>query len=254
MKACLFVDGENFRHSIVELFPRFHQEDYLPKIANWTILFDWIVQNAVEGAERIRTYWYVIKTLDFFPYHFPDVVKEQKLLLDLMSKYEPYRQELNSLKGNALVTRLSEMVNELKKRKDILQTRFNGWMVIQDGICLRHKAIEFRRAGAMKCNLFENSLGREKAVDVKLAADMIMLKDIYDFAVIITGDQDYVPAVEVLKDCGKRVVSVAFLTRGGRVLPGGARRLNQVADWRFNIPYATLAEHLQVSQLALPSQ
>lgn len=254
MKACLFVDGENFRHSIVELFPHFHQEDYLPKAANWTILFDWIVQNAVEDAERIRTYWYVIKTLDFFPYHFPDIVKEQKLLIDLMSKYEPYKQQLNSLTGNALVTRLSEMVNELQKRKATLQTRFNGWMVIQDGICLRHRAIEFRRAGAMKCNLFENSLGREKAVDVKLAADMIMLKDIYDFAVIITGDQDYVPAVEVLKDCGKRIVSVAFLTRGGQLLPGGARRLNQVADWRFNIPYATLAEHLQISQLSLPSQ
>jgi uncharacterized LabA/DUF88 family protein len=253
MKACVFVDGENFRHSIVELFPNFHQEDYLPKTADWTVLFDWIVHSAVGDAERIRTYWYVIKNLDFFPYHFPDIVKEQKLLINLMSKYEPYKQQLNNVSGNALVTRLTEMVSELKKRKATLQTRFNGWMVIQDGICLRHRAIEFRRAGSMKCNLFENSLGREKAVDVKLAADMIMLKDIYDFAVIITGDQDYVPAVEVLKDCGKRVVSVAFLTRGGQVLPGGARRLNQVADWRFNIPYVTLAQHLQVSQLPLPS-
>lgn len=54
-----------------------------------------------------------------------------------------------------------------------MQNRFNGWIAIQDGISLKHRAVEFRRAGAMKCDLFENRLGREKAVDVKLASDMM---------------------------------------------------------------------------------
>jgi len=35
MKACVFVDGENFRHSIVNLFPHLHQEDYLPKLVKF---------------------------------------------------------------------------------------------------------------------------------------------------------------------------------------------------------------------------
>lgn len=71
MKACVFVDGENFRHSIVNLFPHFHQEDYLPKLANWTEFFDWIVRNVTDNTyERIRTYWYVIKSVDFYPYSF----------------------------------------------------------------------------------------------------------------------------------------------------------------------------------------
>jgi len=257
MKACVFVDGENFRHSIVDLFPEFRQEDYLPKTANWTNLFDWIVRSVVEDGERIRTYWYVIKSLDFYPYRFPDPQrtdypsKTKEELHRLLSKHKPYQQQLECLSGDDLDTAMSGIVTVLKQRKENLQRRFDGWIEIQGGISLRHKAIEFRRAGAMTCRLFENVLGREKAVDVKLASDMITLKDIYDIAIIVSGDQDYVPAVEVLKDFGKRVVNVAFLTRGGRLLPGGARRLNQVTDWSFNIPHRELAEHLQIGQIPL---
>lgn len=242
---------------MVELFPQFRQEDYLPKSAKWTNLFDWIVKSVVENGERIRTYWYVIKSLDFFPYYFPDPTKSsapekvEEELQRLLSKYEPYQKELDALDRKGRAIRMGEIVKELKERRNIMQDRFTGWTVIQDAISRDHKAIEFRRAGAMKYNLFDKSLGREKAVDVKLASDMITLQGIYDIAIIVSGDQDYVPAVEVLKDCGKRVVNVAFKTRSGRLLPGGARRLNQVTDWSFNIDFAPLAEYLQIGQLPL---
>jgi len=257
MKACVFVDGENFRHSIVDLFPEFRQADYLPKIADWARLFDWIVENVVEDGERIRTYWYVIESLDYYPYRFPDPQrsdnpdKARQDLYNLLLKHEPYQQQLEGLSGDNLDIAILGIVKELKQRKEDKQRRFNGWIEIQGGISLRHKAIEFRRAGAMRCNLFTNELGREKAVDVKLASDMIILKDIYDIAIIVSGDQDYVPAVGVLKDCGKRVVNVAFKTRSGQLLPGGARKLNQVTDWSFDIPYIELAEHLHIGQLPL---
>ncbi|MFW6105146.1 MAG: NYN domain-containing protein [Chloroflexota bacterium] len=257
MIACIFVDGESFRHSIVDLFPQFRQEDYLPKSANWTNLFDWIIKNVVEGGERLRTYWYVIKSLDFFPYYFPDLTKTEnpkkaeKALYRLLSKYEPYQKDLDKLDPKDFATRMQEIVEELKERKNIMRSRFDGWVAIQNGISREHKAIEFRRAGAMTYNLFDKSLGAEKAVDVKLSCDMIMLRDIYDIAIIVSGDQDYVPAVEVLKDCGKRVVNVAFKTRAGQLLPGGARRLNQVTDWSFNIEFIPLAEYLQIGQLPL---
>ena len=257
MKVCVFVDGENFRHSIVELFTEFHQEDYLPKTANWTNLFDWIVKIAVENGERIRTYWYVIQSLDFFPYRFPNPPKSDdperawEQLRNLLSKHKPYQEELDTLEMGKCNARMEAIVKQLQQRKENMQRRFSGWITIQDGIALRHKAIEFRRSGALPCNLFTSELGREKAVDVKLAVDMITLKDIYDIAIIVSGDQDYVPAVEVLKDYGKRVVNAAFQTRGGKLLPGGARRLNQVTDWSCNIAFEPLAEHLQIGQLPL---
>jgi len=247
MKVCVFVDGENFRHSIVELFPHFKQEDYLPKTADWTSLFDWIVKEATITGERIRTYWYVIKTLDFYPYSFPEPSRATELE-KLLCKYKPYEDELSKLEGIRRSDRITEIVRELHDYKEAIQNRFHGWIAIQEGISVRSKSVEFRRAGAMQSNLFDRSLGKEKAVDVKLATDMIMLKDIYDIAVIVSGDQDYVPAVEEIKDCGKSVVSVAFLTRGGKLLPGGARRLNQVTDWRCSIPYEKFADHLGINQ------
>lgn len=257
MKACVFVDGENFRHSIAKLFPQFQQEDYLPKSARWTHLFDWIVQSVIENGERIRTYWYVIKSLDFFPYRFPDptqakdTAKAEEELRGLLSKHKPYKEELDALDPEKHATRMEEIVKELKQRKEIFQRRFNGWIEIQDAISRNHKAIEFRRAGALRYDIFKKSLGKEKAVDIKLASDMITLKDIYDIAIIVSGDQDYGPAVEVLKDYGKRVVNVAFKTRSGTLLPGGARRLNQVTDWSYNIPFEPLADYLQIGQLPL---
>lgn len=137
-------------------------------------------------------------------------------------------------------------------RKKVLQAesgfrkRFDGWRNIQDGICNKHRSIEFRRAGAIHFNTFKSRLGREKAVDVKLATDMVLLHDIYDVAVIVSGDQDYVPAVQAIKDKGKRVVNIAFKERSGKLLPGGARRLNQVTDDRISISYEKCKEFLEI--------
>jgi hypothetical protein len=103
---------------------------------------------------------------------------------------------------------------------------------------------------AIQYNLFNEELGPEKAVDVKLATDMIILKDIYDIAVIVSGDQDYVPAVRVIKDFGRHVVNVAFETRGGKLLPGGAWRLNQITDWSLKIRYEDFKKFLNLPPIS----
>ena len=67
-KVCIFVDGENLRHSICDLFPTFNRSDYLPK-ANWGEFFDWISESVVgTDCDRIRTYWYAVQNLDFYPF------------------------------------------------------------------------------------------------------------------------------------------------------------------------------------------
>jgi uncharacterized LabA/DUF88 family protein len=238
--VCVFIDGENFRHAINNLFSdEFDKKDYLPK-AVWGDLFDWIVKDASKGnGQRLRTYWYVIEHLDFFPYKFPSTNHERGRikLQRLLSKHAPYKEELQSANGARTVQIMNRMVSDLYEKKNIMRQRFDQWTGIQNEISSRNSAIEFRRAGAIRYNLFDNQLGSEKAVDVKLATDLITLKDIYDVAVIVSGDQDYVPAVQVIKDYGKRAVNVSFLTRSGKLLPGGARRLNHVTDWSLDIRY-----------------
>lgn len=243
-KCCVFVDGENLRHAIVDLFENeFDQRDYLPKRADWGGFYDWLVRKASPDLERVRTYWYTIEQLDIFPYHFPS---DQEKLKRLLCKDPTHAKEISDLQGQALRQQMQAIVDELKRREEAQRSRFRGWMTVQDGISLRHPAIEFRRAGAIRYNLFDRRLGAEKAVDVKLATDLIMLRDIYDLAIIVSGDQDYVPAVQVVKDAGKTVINVAFETRSGKLLPGGARRLNQVTDSNFPIPYGEFKAHLNL--------
>jgi hypothetical protein len=184
-RACVFVDGENFRHAICELFDRFDPKDYLPRKAKWAELFDSLVDRACHGAERVRTYWYVIEWMDFYPYSLSRLRREQDQLKRVLCDHKPYADELARLSGAELSRKINEMVAALVATQRRIQDRFSGWTAIQNGIAQRHRAIEFRRAGAIRCSLFDGSFGPEKAVDVKLATDLIVLKGIYDVAVIV---------------------------------------------------------------------
>lgn len=247
--ACVFVDGENLRHSIVDLFPAsFRKEDYLPKDADWQGFFDWVVTRVDEHLHRVRTYWYMVESIDFFPYHFPSVREDPEKTYRLLSKHTPYSNELQDLGSSERQAKMEELVKRLKSHKDYMKKRFDGWQRVQDGIAKNHKAIEFRRAGAIKYDLFEEEFKKEKGVDVKLATDLIMLRDIYDVAVIISGDQDYVPAVQVVKDSGKRVINASFMTHKGRELPGGAWRLGKVTDHPLKLPFENVADYLKLSR------
>lgn len=245
LHACVFVDGENLRHALCDLFlGEFTQEDYLPKQAEWTRFFDWLAGEASllfkMRIDRLRTYWYVIEHLDFYPYKFPK--NDPKALLRLLSK----QYDFADLAGIQLKEEMDQKVEELQKKMRVMSERFRGWTIIQNGIELRHRAIEFRRAGACRYDLFKGEMSPEKAVDVKLATDLLELRNIYDVAIILSGDQDYVPAVKIIKDSGKRVVNVTFLTRHNLTLPGGAWRLNTTCDDRIEIRHDQLADLMKI--------
>jgi len=242
-RICVFVDGENFRFSIIELFESFNKADYLPQ-ADWALLFNWLASMACPDGVRKRTYWYVIEYIDFFPYKFPDAETKTEELKRLLCKDAKVAATIRALKGTDLVTKMKEVVQNLVRKKNTMKSRFEGWRQIQEGIALRNPAIAFKRAGGIRYDLFTDEFGREKAVDVKLACDLVLLRDIYDTAVIVSGDQDYVPAVEAVKDFGKSVYNVAFKTRGGRLLPGGARRLSVATDRCLEIPWEEFAHYL----------
>lgn len=246
-RVCVFVDGENLRHSIVELFPEFDRRSYLPR-ANWSDFFDWIVCEAVDvTAERVRAYWYSVQNIDFSPFNIENLARNPAQLEAILMRDEKAKEHILSGKDKKEKNeRIQTVLGELRKRQETMEKRFAGWTRIQDSITGEHMAIEFRRAGSIRYDLFNERLGKEKAVDVKLATDLIRLKDIYDVAVIVSGDQDYVPAVEAIKDAGKRVVGVAFKQEDGFLLPGGAKRLNQATDWGIEVDHATLKKHLGI--------
>jgi uncharacterized LabA/DUF88 family protein len=243
-RVCIFVDGENFRHSICDLYPEFRPEDYLPKSAQWENLFLWLT-NKVSNGEHVRTYWYVVEHLDFYPHKLKHPNRDAGALEKVLRRDKQIARELDSIKNEAKkMERLSELYSNMKRDMGSMRGRFDGWKVIQNSICTTHPRIEFRRAGSISYSLFDGSLSKEKAVDVKLASDLIMMRDIYDVAILLSGDQDYVPAVGIVKDSGKHVVNAHFRKRNGELLPGGAWRLNIITDDVIQVPYDDLRAFL----------
>jgi len=249
--ACIFVDGENLRHSLIDLFkPNFNSTEYLPRNADWVGFFNELVKQA--GAERrLRTYWYVVDEIDFWPWGISRLIREPHKLEAVLRKHRPYATQLDQAVDQAQKTiRINTLARALILRERQMKNRFDGWQTFQKGICHRFDAIEFRRAGSISYNLFRETLQKEKAVDVHLATDLLELREIYDVGIIVSGDQDYVPAVQAVKDSGKHIVNVSFLKRDGTVLPGGARRLNQNTDSTIEMEYNDVKKFMGFPTLA----
>ena len=251
MKVCIFVDGENFRHSIVDIFSDslFSQDDYLPKNARWADFFDYLVNDSVKNKSvlmhpvRVRTYWYAISTVDSWPY-LPTEWKEQDDPQKINEWRKTNENHINKHFKSHKDLNTTEIIAELRRRKRRIENRFSGFQSIHRVIANKYDAIEFKHSGAISHNLFTGKLGKEKTVDVNLAVDMLQLRDIYDMAIIVSGDQDYLPVVQAVKNAGKTVVNVAFAARSGILLPGGAKRLNESTDWSLTVNYDTLANYM----------
>lgn len=256
--ACIFVDGENLRHSLIDLFAgEFNPYDYLPRNADWSGFFNYLV-NRANTSSRLRAYWYVVDHLDFWPWGLRRELRAHNFptLEIVLRKHRPIARVLDAITDPAQKRqRIEEIAGKLIEQERRMKNRFDGWKVFQDGIALRFDAVEFRRAGSISYNLFNEQLRKEKAVDVKLATDLLELRNIYDVGIIVSGDQDYVPAVQAVKDSGKHIVNVSFLKRDGSVLPGGARRLNQATDRKIEMSYQDLKNYMKLppAAVAVPS-
>jgi hypothetical protein len=51
---------------------------------------------------------------------------------------------------------------------------------------------------------------KEKCVDIAIATNLLYYKDSYDIAILITGDRDFLPAIDKARKLGKRVVIASF--------------------------------------------
>ncbi|MBI4284647.1 MAG: NYN domain-containing protein [Chloroflexi bacterium] len=68
------------------------------------------------------------------------------------------------------------------------------------------------RLGRLVYNNWPNSPPYEKGVDISLATDMLVhgFRDNYDTVILVAGDNDYVGALQAVKDSGKHVEVALF--------------------------------------------
>lgn len=134
--ACIFVDGENLRHSIVDLFDsEFDPADYLPKTANWQGFFDSLVSSA-DAELRLRTYWYVVDEIDFWPYNVGRLAREDQATLETILRKDRYWvSKLDGVAGPKVS--VADAAKTLQQRENSMRKRFEGWQQLQNGIAHR---------------------------------------------------------------------------------------------------------------------
>jgi hypothetical protein len=152
MRVCVFVDGENLRHTIVELFEKeFDTQEYLPKNADWAKFCDHIVAEAAgPDGRRLRTYWYVVQHVDFYPQPLSKYNRDTPKLEAWFKQHEKLLSTYTvPVAEPKRTTTLTQMNEDLWKARDNFRGRFEGWATLQNGIAQKHRSVEFRRSGAI---------------------------------------------------------------------------------------------------------
>ena len=273
MRTIIFNDGENLRNSICDLFanPRkvpfdpavhlFDRRRYLPEAADWSGFFGHLACQARTGglaaARLAGVRWYVGGWVAAVPgvRVWGGVGGDARVLSEKLRRWrernadgignlvrhDAQKSSPAGLSSGAEGT--AAVLAELRRRKAVIGKRFAAFAKKRRAIARRHR-VEFRESGSIRYDLFTAEFGEEKTTDVNLAVDMVALKDAYDIAVLVSGDQDFVPAVAAVRALGKAVVNVSFKRKGGGLLPNGAWQLNKAADQCVKVDYDTFRRFL----------
>jgi len=180
-KAIVFVDANNWYHNVKLLFK--------PSSISIVKVSSLICRNLKFELKEVR--WYA---------SIPDITDGEKVYFDHMRFLSELEKE-----GVTVITRkLQRFSNKeiLKKKRDIIDNL---------DLCKNCKPIieaSFLDLADIK--------KKEKGIDVWIAIDMVkkaVVDKECDVCILISGDGDFVPAVNLIKEAGKKVLS-AFIPFG----------------------------------------
>lgn len=161
---------------------------------------------------------------------------------------------LDSLKGKAPPDHVKMMVDtyvwtevleEALNLKDVVRKTY--YTSVQGDSARASTVVdELKGLGFDQAKVFKRKRGRQsKQVDIALVNDLLMhaYRDNFDVAIIVTGDEDFIPAIESVCDEGKLVVL-------WYVQSGVSHRLIQAADHAYNLE-AVLCEEREKARNAI---
>ena len=105
---------------------------------------------------------------------------------------------------------------------------------------------QLKEIGIESPRVFKKHKNRKsKRVDITLATDMLTHahRGNYDIAILVAGDDDYVPLVKAIKDEGRRVVLWFFENSKGL-----SKRLKLESDFFFDISWFLLKPEEEISR------
>lgn len=210
VRTVVFIDGQN-------LYKRLRSISLAEKDINWSDVFAYLLP---AGGTLVRAYWYQ-----------PARVAPWEWNLAYHAKSCPAGMPLVDFQAQA------EGFHEAERRR-LEDMQKNIYARLEEDF----ECVEFRYSGVLKLDpvgIWTDPKGAvkvgrrvgEKGVDVALAVDLFRFSEHYDHAVLLSGDFDYVPAIQAVKDRLRGVTIVPVMTGAPPSAPGHARRLRGMSDF-----------------------
>ncbi|MDA8028181.1 MAG: NYN domain-containing protein [Nitrospiraceae bacterium] len=222
-KTVIFIDGQNFKKDLQKYrfkaaghnLPEYRLDE---KHFHWEEFFRQAILSISEQTRiphrLLRVYWYntqattplhrydraVRDIVDQYHDQFPDL---------LPSVVESLAQRWHQHQRDLLSRAKEEVFDDIQKRTSFLEFKYVGQLVLRP-YKVKEIVRDRDREGSF---LYQGTVEGEKGVDIGITIDMISKMAHYDAAVLISGDTDFVPLIQYLKDALKLVYSLS-LSRG----------------------------------------
>ena len=171
-------------------------------------------QNANTLLQRV--YWYEVGSIDAWNL---DDAQAQAFLRERFDDNKQVKAGYMASAGKAVSGQNQEAV--ARKAWSTCFDDFRGWYEgkkksldamkrFHHGVQSSTDLIDILEVGHWKVDFFSRSC-EEKGLDTRLAVDMVALEDNYDVAIVVSGDADSIPSIDLMKRRGKHVGAVEFV-------------------------------------------
>lgn len=222
VRFAIFVDGSNLFGSIkrLGLDIQDYEKFYLFILAQAINYWNESVVNGPEKGRLIRVLWYEVGSIDEWDLNDPISIDTLRTWFSadqsLKNAYIAMAtKSLGSKGGYSDPTSILQDAWELcfKEAKEWYQQKADNIAKAHGfhfGVTSSADFLDIIACGHLKVDILHRT-ALEKGLDTSLAVDMVALADIYDVALVVSGDADSIPSVEYVKRKGKQVGVIEFI-------------------------------------------
>jgi uncharacterized LabA/DUF88 family protein len=221
-RFAFFVDGSNLYGSLramnveISSYQQFYIHLHREAVRAWR---EATMQEPAASAMLQRVYWYAVGSIDEWDLAAPQsrqalraaFVRDTEIRALWMARSRTQHPDMpeEELEETGWQACLADFRGWYEAR----QRAVDGMRRFYVGVRSSCDLIDIREAGHWKVNFLHRWV-EEKGLDTALAVDMVALQDNYDVAVVVSGDADAIPSIRHLKERGKHIGAVEFVSGG----------------------------------------
>jgi uncharacterized LabA/DUF88 family protein len=260
LRVAIFVDGSNLYGSLramnleVSDYGDFYGHIHDEAVSRWQKVTR--RPASASGAQLTRVYWYSVGSIDDWDLSLSQSQSAlQKAFLKERDVHDGWLARVGKaegLKGAALEEKAwASCFADMKVWYEKKCATLENMRRFQQAIRMATDLIDVVPAGHWKVDFLHKRV-EEKGLDTSLAVDLLALEDNYDLAVVISGDADSIPSIVRMKERGKQVAAVEFVSGSPSEERGRSfsSRLKLHADFVLRVYESELLRHKHAKRFA----